>query len=96
MPLTERDFDIVSDRMTDETRKKLAAQPKVQIIINDDKPYWEGFINGHSLMIRTGELISVPVDVAALIGANAREIKRSEQRLEQFKKGSGKKLAEME
>ncbi|HMM30352.1 MAG TPA: hypothetical protein PKB13_01105 [Clostridia bacterium] len=95
MPLTERDFDMASDRMTDETRKKLAAQPKVQIIINDDKPYWEGFINGHSLMIRTGEPVFVPVDIAALIGDNARIIKESERKLEQYRKGSGRKVAEM-
>lgn len=92
---TEKDFDKACDDATNETRKALAAQPKVNIIINSESPYWEGMINGHGIMIRTGESVSVPQDVAALIESNARVVRESEEKLKAYKSGSGKKVAEM-
>lgn len=95
---TEHDLaqlDKRCDGITDETAKALAKQPKVNVTIVSGEPYWEGMINGHGLMIRTNESVSVPRDVAVLIESNARVIRESEKRLEQFRKSSGKKLAEM-
>lgn len=92
---TERDYDRMCDAVTNDTKKALAAQPKVNITIISDAPFWEGMINGHGIMIRTNESVSVPRDVAVLIESNAKIIRESEKKLEPYRKGSGKKVAEM-
>ncbi len=90
---TEKDFDLKDD--ANETKKALAAQPKVPLIIPSEDKFWEGMINGYGLMIRTNKPVEVPQDVARLIGNNARVLQQSEKALEPFRKASGKKLADM-
>ncbi|HWS31049.1 MAG TPA: hypothetical protein VN512_13165 [Clostridia bacterium] len=90
---TEKDFNLKDD--TNETKKMLAAQPKVTIVVPSEDKFWEGMINGYGLMIRTNVPVEVPQDVARLIGNNARVLRQSEKALEPFRKASGKKLAEM-
>ena len=55
--ITDKDID----KLTSETGKALAAQPKVTIMIDRSiGEYWEGGINGHMFRIKTGEMVEVP------------------------------------
>ena len=53
---------------------KLAAEPKVRIIIrsqNETEKYWEGGINGHFFRIKKDIPVEVPQSLARLIRAGA-------------------------
>ena len=82
-------------RITGETGKNLAKEPKVTIVIADEEGTglpWEGGINGYFLRIARGVPVSVPESIARLIRESEQVTVLSEKRLKAYKGGSGKKL----
>lgn len=82
------------DRLTTETGKILAAQPKVSIMIDRSHgDYWEGGINGHMFRIKTGVVVEVPRDLATLIAQNAAVMEQAKKAVADFAKPGGKKVS---
>ena len=70
------------DRVATDTRKKLAAQPKVQIFIvpkDESDKEWSGVMNGHNFRFPKGEPVSVPEDLAKMIELNNKVIRQVAQ-----------------
>ena len=87
--ITDKDID----KLTSETGKALAAQPKVTIMIDRSiGEYWEGGINGHMFRIKTGEMVEVPQDLATLIKQNTVVMEQGRKAVEEFRKPGGKNV----
>lgn len=87
--ITDKDID----KLTSETGKALAAQPKVTVMIDRSiGDYWEGGINGHMFRIKTGEMVEIPEDLATLIKQNAKVMEQSRKAVEEFRKPGGKNV----
>lgn len=87
--ITDKDID----KLTSETGKALAAQPKVTVMIDRSiGDYWEGGINGHMFRIKTGEMVEIPEDLATLIKQNTKVMEQGRKAVEEFRKPGGKNV----
>ena len=88
--ITEQEID----RITSATCEALAKEKKVTVRIDPlhGEAFWEGGINGHFFRIRTGEPVSVPVSLAALIAGSNRVRLEGETRVRPYAAGGGARL----
>lgn len=87
--ITDKDID----KLTSETGKALAAQPKVSIMLERcAEGFKEYCLNGHVFRIKTGEMVEVPQDLATLIKQNTVVMEQSRKSVEEFRKPGGKNV----
>ena len=84
------------DRLSGAAGKRLASEPKVEIVIapaegGQDVP-WEGGLNGYFFRIPRGVRVQVPQSLAALIRENERVAELSRAQVRAYSAGRGKRL----
>ena len=75
-------------KQPNETRRILAAQEKVPLIIfpkHEDDNTWIGAINGVRYMFPKGQTVEVPRDLAAMIAQNDKVVLQAREREKAFK-----------
>ncbi len=84
------------DRLSGAAGKRLAAEPKVELIIapTDDgqNAPWEGGLNGYFFRIPRGVPVQVPESLARLIQENERIAELSREWVREYSAGRGKRL----
>lgn len=88
--------DRESDRLSGAAGKRLAAEPKVELIIapadDGQNAPWEGGLNGYFFRIPRGVPVQVPESLARLIQENERIAELSRERVREYSAGRGKRL----
>ena len=70
------------DKLSSETGKKLAKQPKVNVMIaQGEEPTFRCIINGYKFEFPRGEMVKVPKDVATFIQSRVKAAVESEKRV---------------
>lgn len=84
------------DRISGAAGKRLAAEPKVRLVIapvdDGQNAPWEGGFNGYFFRIPRGVRVQVPESLARLIQENARAAELSRAGVREYSAGRGKRL----